>query len=283
MDAAAADPIDGVEIAFSTEIAQGVPQILGVGEIVGVAIAGIVLLVMLGSLLAASLPIVTAIVGVAIGVLGTLSLSGAIQMASVTPVLGVMLGLAVGIDYSLFIINRHRKQLREGAAVVESIGLANGTAGNAVLFAGSTVIVALLALNVTGIPFLGLMGNAGAFCVAVAVLIAITLTPAILGLIGKRVLGRRARARLSVASERSRTVKPMSSVRAVATILLGTIALLVVAVPALSMRLGLPDGSVEPAESSSHRAFVLTEDAFGPGAERPAARDGDRAGRHRPG
>ncbi len=86
-----------------------------------------------------------------------------------------MLGLAVGIDYSLFIINRHRKQLLAGVAVRESIGLANGTAGTAVVFAGSTVIVALLALNVTGIPFLGLMGTVGAVCVAVAVLIAITL------------------------------------------------------------------------------------------------------------
>ena len=101
-------------------------------------------------------------------------------MASVTPVLGVMLGLAVGIDYSLFILNRHRKQLLHGAEIHESIGLANGTAGNAVVFAGATVIVALLALNVTGIPFLGLMGTAGAVCVAIAVLIAITLTPALL-------------------------------------------------------------------------------------------------------
>ena len=106
-----------------------------------------------------------------------------------------MLGLAVGIDYSLFIINRHRKQLLEGADLRESIGLANGTAGNAVTFAGSTVIIALLALNITGIPFLGLMGTVGAFAVLVAVLIAITLTPALLRLVGMRVLGRRARAR----------------------------------------------------------------------------------------
>ena len=99
-------------------------------------------------------------------------------MASVTPVLGVMLGLAVGIDYSLFIINRHRRQLRHGVELRESIGLANGTSGNAVVFAGSTVLVALLALNVTGIPFLGVMGTVGAVCVLVAVLIAVTFTPA---------------------------------------------------------------------------------------------------------
>ena len=153
------------------------PQLLRVGELVGVVFAAIVLIIMLGSLVAASLPIVTALVGVGVGLTASLAFSGVVDMASVTPVLGLMLGLAVGIDYSLFIINRHRKQLLAGVGVRESIGLANGTAGTAVVFAGSTVIVALLALNVTGIPFLGLMGTVGAVCVAVAVLIAITVTP----------------------------------------------------------------------------------------------------------
>ena len=141
---------------------------------IGVAIAAIVLVVVLGSALAASFPIVTALVGVAIGAMATLSFSGVIQMASVTPFLGVMLGLAVGIDYALFIVYRHRRQLLQGADVVESIGLANGTAGTAVVFAGTTVIVALLALNITGIPFLGLMGTAGAISVAVAVPVSYT-------------------------------------------------------------------------------------------------------------
>ena len=195
------EPIDGVEVAFSTDISQGVPEILGVGEVVGVALAAVVLIVVLGSLLAASFPIITAIVGVAIGAMGTLAFSGVVQMASVTPILGVMLGLAVGIDYSLFILYRHRKQLLQGADVVESIGLANGTAGNAVVFAGTTVIVALLALNITGIPFLGLMGTAGAVSVGIAVLIAISLTPALLGLAKTRVLGRRARSRAAAAAE----------------------------------------------------------------------------------
>src|SRR3546814_437651 len=179
------EPIDDVDVAFSTDISQGVPQILGVGEAVGVVIAGVVLVVVLGSFLAAAFPIVTALTGVGIGAMATLSFSGIVQMASVTPILGVMLGLAVGIDYSLFILYRHRRQLMQGAEVVESIGLANGTAGNAVVFAGTTVIVALLALNVTGVPFLGLMGTAGAASVAIAVLIAVTLTPALLGLAGR--------------------------------------------------------------------------------------------------
>ena len=167
------EPIDGVEVSFSTDLAQGVPKIFGIG----VAFAALILLVMLGSVLAASLPLITALVGVAISALGALAFSGVVQMASVTPVLAIMLGLAVGIDYSLFVINRHRKQLLQGAEVRESIGLANGTAGNAVVFAGTTVIVALLALNITGVPFLGLMGTVGALAVLVALLISISLTP----------------------------------------------------------------------------------------------------------
>ena len=296
-----AAPVDGVEVAFNTEISQGVPEILGVGEAIGVAIAAIVLIVVLGSLLAASFPIITALVGVAIGAMATLSFSGLVQMASVTPILGVMLGLAVGIDYSLFILYRHRRQLLQGADVVDSIGLANGTAGNAVVFAGTTVIVALLALNITGIPFLGLMGTAGAVSVLVAVLIAVSLTPALLGLAGTRILSRRARGRLVAATAEAhprraaregiapsdvqehprraaRTgavpvaaagVKPMSTFRAVVTMVVATIVLLVVAIPALSMRLGLPDGGSEAEDSTAHKAFIWTEQAFGAGANAP--------------
>ena len=296
-----AQPVDGVEVAFNTEISQGVPEILGVGEAIGVAIAAIVLIVVLGSLLAASFPIITALVGVAIGAMATLSFSGLVQMASVTPILGVMLGLAVGIDYSLFILYRHRRQLLQGADVVDSIGLANGTAGNAVVFAGTTVIVALLALNITGIPFLGLMGTAGAVSVLVAVLIAVSLTPALLGLAGTRILSRRARGRRVAAAAEThprraaregiapsdaqehprraaRTgavpvvaagVKPMSTFRAVVTMVVATVVLLVVAIPALSMRLGLPDGGSEAEDSTAYKAFTWTEQAFGAGANAP--------------
>lgn len=295
-----AEPVAGTDVAFNTEISQGVPEILGVGEAVGVAVAAIVLIVVLGSLLAASFPIVTALVGVAIGAMATLSFSGLVQMASVTPILGVMLGLAVGIDYALFILYRHRRQLLQGADIVESIGLANGTAGNAVVFAGTTVIVALLALNITGIPFLGLMGTAGAVSVLVAVLIAVSLTPALLGLAGMRILSRKARARAVAAGRTTehprraartapidadehprraartgpvattgRPVRTMSTVRAVVTMVVATIALLVVAIPALSMRLGLPDGGSEAEDSTAYQAFTWTEDAFGAGANAP--------------
>ena len=145
------------------------------------------------------------------------------------------------------------------------------------VFAGTTVIVALLALNITGIPFLGLMGTVGAISVGIAVLIAISLTPALLGLAKTRVLGRRARSRAAAAAElgsdtprtRQRGVRPMSTLRAVLTMLVAIVALLIVAIPALSMRLGLPDGGSEADDSSAYRAFTLTEESFGAGANGP--------------
>jgi RND superfamily putative drug exporter len=268
-------PVAGTSVDFATDLAQGVPEIFGIGEVVGLVFAAIVLIVMLGTLIAAALPIVTAVVGVGVGVTASLAFSGIVDMASVTPVLGVMLGLAVGIDYSLFIVNRHRKQMLAGTGVRESIGLANGTSGTAVVFAGSTVIVALLALNITGVPFLALMGTVGAVCVLVAVLVAITLTPAVLGLAGTRVLRKRDRAAATAAgqathpAEAAKALKPMSTVRAVLTVVGTVVALLVVAIPSLSMRLGLPDGSSEPAGSTSQKAFSTVAAEFGEGANGP--------------
>lgn len=262
-------PIDGVEVDFGTDIAQGVPEIFGVGEAIGLAFAAVVLIVMLGTLIGAALPIVTAVAGVGVGVTASLAFSGVVDMASVTPVLGVMLGLAVGIDYSLFIVNRHRKQLLNGVPVRESIGLATGTSGTAVVFAGATVIVALLALNVTGVPFLGLMGTVGAVCVAVAVLVAITLAPAILGLIGTRLLSTKARATIGHPHAAGKPVTRMSTLRAIVTALVSVIVLLVVAIPSSSMRLGLPDGASEPSDSTSYRAFHAVDDQFGEGANGP--------------
>jgi RND superfamily putative drug exporter len=262
-------PVEGVTVDFSTEIAATVPQIAGPGELAGLAIAAIVLIVMLGTLIAAGLPILNALIGVGIGVLSALSFSAIVPMASVTPVLGVMLGLAVGIDYTLFIVNRHRVQLRHGAELRESIGLANGTAGNSVVFAGSTVLVALLALNVTGIPFLGLMGTVGAVCILVAVVIAVTLTPAMLRLIGPRVLSKRQRAALAVAPKVPAPAKPMSTLRAILTVLLTSAVLVVIALPALSLRLGLPDGTAEAEDSTQYQAYQIVAEEFGEGVNGP--------------
>lgn len=261
--------IAGVTVDFSAEISQGGVELFGPAEMIGLGIAAVVLIVVLGSLVAATLPLVTALVGVTIGVSLSLSFSGAVDMASVTPVLGVMLGLAVGIDYSLFIVNRHRRQLLVGTPVQHSIGLAVGTSGTAVVFAGTTVIIALLALNVTGVPFLGLMGTVGAVCVAIAVLVSITLAPAILGLLGTRLLRRRTREKIGTMPSRERTARPMSTVRAVFTALAATAVLVVLALPAMDMRLGLPDSSGDPLDSTSYRSYAAIEEEFGAGANSP--------------
>ncbi|BDZ54117.1 membrane protein [Agromyces marinus] len=261
--------IEGVQVDYSTEIAASIDGLIGIGEVVGVVLALLVLIIMFRTLLPAVLPIISSLVGVGVGVAGSMALSGVVDMTSVTPVLGVMLGLAVGIDYALFIINRHRRQVFAGMEIRESIALANGTSGNAVVFAGSTVLVALLALNVTGIPFLGVMGTVGAVCVLIAVLIAVTLTPALLGLIGIRVLNRRARAQVGHEAHARPELKPMKTGRALLRAALAIVALLIVAIPALSMRLGLPDGSSEAADSTQYRAYTAVADAFGAGQNGP--------------
>jgi len=275
--------IDGVTIDWSSEITASLDGIIGPGEIIGVALALLVLLVMLRAVLPALLPIISSLIGVGLGIVTALAFSGAFQMSTVTPALGVMLGLAVGIDYALFIINRHRHELAHGVELRESIGLANGTAGSAVVFAGATVVVALLALLVTGVPFLGVMGVVAAFCVLVAVLVAVTLVPAVLGLIGMRVLSRRLR-REGERPPRT-TPRPMRTWAAIVSVVAGVVALLILAIPALSMRLALLDVASEPQDSTQYRTYQIVNEEFGEGrngalvvlAELPSAiADGDQ-------
>lgn len=264
--------IDGVEILPSQELSMAVPQVLGWAEVVGLVIAGIVLVVMLGTFITAGLPLLNALVGVGVGALVAMAFSSVVEMSSVTPVLGVMLGLAVGIDYALFIVHRHRTQLKAGMGLRHSIAMANGTSGNAVVFAGSTVVIALLALNLTGIPFLGLMGTVGGFVVVVAVLVAITLTPAMLSLLGPRALSQRERRRMVDHEQRAtakQPLKPMSNARAILTAI-GTIAVLaIIAIPVFSMRLGIPDGSSEAPETTEYQAYAAQSEHFGAGRNAP--------------
>ena len=264
--------LNGIEVEFSQELTQSFGDILGIGEIVGLVSAGIVLFVLLGTFIGVSLPIFSAIVGVGISATITLALASQIEMTSTTPVLGVMLGLAVGIDYSLFIVNRHRRQLKSGAKLTDSIATANGTSGNAVLFAGITVVIALVALNLTGIGFVGLMGSMGAIAIVVAVLIALTVTPAALSLIGERILTKKERASISTAAKRKKaSVAKTSKAPVWATkhpwlALAATISILgIMAIPLSDMRLGLPDGGSEPTDSSAYKSYTLVSEAFGPG------------------
>ncbi|MBF4585711.1 MMPL family transporter [Curtobacterium sp. VKM Ac-2887] len=263
------DHVAGVDVDYAKTLAPTTSAGGEAGEIVGIVVAAIVLIIMLGTLVAAGLPLLNALLGVGVSVLVVLAFSKLVDMNETTPVLGLMLGLAVGIDYSLFIINRHRTQLREGIELRESIALANGTSGTAVVFAGSTVVIALLALWVTGIPLIGMMGVAGAAAVAAAVLIAITLTPALLSLMGHRVLPKRAWRTIALGGTDQKSARAMSTGRAVITTIASVVVLGVVALPALQMRLGLPDDSSEPHSSTQYRAFEQIDNAFGPGQNSP--------------
>ena len=268
----------GVEVDYSQEIVQDLSEVLGFAEIVGLAVAAVVLLVMLGSLVAAGLPLLMAFVGVAVGLLAALSFSGLVQMNNTAPTLALMLGLAVGIDYSLFLINRHRTQLRRGMSTRDSIALATGTSGNAVAFAGMTVVIALAALTVTGIPFLSVMGLVAAGTVVVAVLVALTLTPAVLSLVGERALP--ASQRLAADGSRGRrepkhysetdTGWAAAVIRRPVLTIVGVLALVgVMAFPVADLRLGLPDGSSEPPESTAYQTYDLVRDSFGAGLNGP--------------
>ncbi len=274
----------GVTAYASKEITEDVSQIFGIAEIVGVAVAALVLILMLGTLVAAGLPLVMALIGVAVGVGGTFALTSVIDMSSISPMLALMLGLAVGIDYSLFIVNRHRGQLLAGMDGEESAALATGTSGNAVLFAGLTVIIALAALVVPGLPFLAVMGVAAAATVAVAVVVALTLTPAILALIGRRLISKRAWAKAAKhnaepdheAADRALEEKRSSGgwgglvtrhpwfALVASVVLLGALAL-----PASQLRLALPDGGSEPVDSQAFKAYDLTRSSFGEGMTGP--------------
>ena len=274
--------LKGLTVNFDQNVAESPDVGMGVGEIVGIVVALMTLIVLLGTLIAAGLPILMAIVGVIVGILGTLSFSSLVDMSSTTYMLGMMLGLAVGIDYSLFILNRHRSNLMDGIPLRKSIAVANGTSGNAVVFAGATVIIALLALNVTGIPFLGYMGDAAALCVFVAVLISVTLTPAMLSLIGRKVMSKKAWASVDTpekiaarhTEQEQREESPhgwlkIVLAKPVVTILLCVVALGAIAIPMGQMRMGLPSAASSPVESTQYQAYKLVKDKFGEGVSGP--------------
>jgi RND superfamily putative drug exporter len=243
----------------------------GATEILGVLVAAVVLVITFGSLVAAGLPLLTALVGVGIGMAGITAASGFTELNANTPVLALMIGLAVGIDYALFIVSRYRNELARGETREGAAGRAVGTAGSAVVFAGLTVIVALAGLTVVGIPFLAEMGIAAAITVAVAVLVATTLLPAILGFAGDKVrAGRLLRGgpkpgRASMGERWARFVAR----RRVSALLIAVAGLAIVAVPAASMQLGLPNDATAAPESSQHKAYELVSKGFGPGANGP--------------
>ncbi|MCY7395296.1 MAG: MMPL family transporter [Nocardioides sp.] len=253
----------------------GVPELGGSSELIGIAVALVVLLLTFGSLVAAGLPIVSALVGVGLGVLGVTSATAFTDIGSTTPILATMIGLAVGIDYTLFILARYRSELGHTDDRREAVGVAVGTAGSAVVFAGLTVIIALTALSVVGIPFLSAMGLAAAATVAVAVLVALTLLPAILGALTSKAFAGRVRRTVPKRDADSRVLNNgvrwarFVGRRPVAVLVLGVVLLGALALPFTNLRLAFPTDSTASVDTTQRQASDLLAGGFGPGREGP--------------
>ncbi|MFI8892173.1 MMPL family transporter [Streptomyces paradoxus] len=273
----------GLTVEIGGDALQAVPH-TGSSEIIGIAVAAVVLVITFGSLVAAGLPLLTALIGVGIGVSAITGLASALDLGSTTSTLAMMIGLAVGIDYALFIVSRYRAELAEGRGREEAAGRAVGTAGSAVVFAGLTVVIALVGLSVVNIPMLTKMGIAAAGTVAIAVLIALTMVPALLGYAGRKVkpMGEKGKllGRAKKQDERDEQDKPAKPNlgtrwasfvvrRPVAVLLLGVIGLGAAAVPATSLELGLPDDGSQPTSTTQRRAYDLLSEGFGPGFNGP--------------
>jgi RND superfamily putative drug exporter len=269
----------GLEVEFSGGVTPTGKGSSSATDLIGLAIALMVLLITFGTFVTALLPLATALVSVACGLLGVAAVSGLTTLNSTAPTLATMLGLAVGIDYALFIVSRHRQNLLSGMEPRESVALSVATAGGAVCFAGMTVVIALCGVLVVGIPFLTVMGLAAAGTVAIAVLVALTLLPALMGFAGARIArGRRAGASQTLGARWARAVTERPAV----SILVVVAILGVIAIPAASMHLGLPDDSSKPTTSTEYRSYQLLAKGFGPGYTGPLTVVGDASGASNP-
>nr|WP_314845834.1 efflux RND transporter permease subunit [uncultured Microbacterium sp.] len=272
----------GSQTALGGELfATSIPGVT-LTEAVGLLIALLVLIVTFRSFVVAGLPLLTAVLGVGISMAGIFAATAFATVSSTTPLLALMLGLAVGIDYALFIMARHQDQVRDGVDPEDSASRAVGTAGSAVVFAGVTVLIALIGLSFAGIPFLTTMGIAASVAVAIAVAIAVTLTPAMLGFMKGRIVGRPRRVRKAkavdsdadastAAPRRSGSDRWVTGVtkRPILVSLAVVIGLGIVAVPALSLNLALPNAGVLPKSSEARQSYDLVADEFGAGFNGP--------------
>ncbi len=275
--------MDGATIVAGGDLVkQELGEILGIAEIAGLIIALVVLLVTLGSLIAAGMPLVTALVAVGVSMLGLFSLSQTIDLSNTAPVLAVMLGLAVGIDYSLFIINRYRTYVIDGYETKTASGRAIATAGSAVIFAAATVVIALAALTVVQIPFMTVMGLAAAATVAIAALVAITLIPALLGIFGLHIFSRKSQK--AIFEQRKKGIVHHEEVshktiwyrlgekivKYRKTSLLAALAVVaILAWPMAQLQLGLPTDEVAAPGTSQRQSYELLAKGFGPGYNGP--------------
>ncbi|MCX4666631.1 MMPL family transporter [Streptomyces sp. NBC_01381] len=279
----------GLTVEVGGDALQAMPE-TGATEIIGIAVAAVVLVITFGSLVAAGLPLLTALIGVGIGVSSITALANALDLGTTTSTLAMMIGLAVGIDYALFIVSRYRGELADGRDREEAAGRAVGTAGSAVVFAGLTVVIALVGLAVVNIPMLTKMGFAAAGTVVIAVLIALTLIPALLGYAGKKVKptgekgkllggGKNKAADPEKAAAAAPAKEPKANLgtrwarfvtrRPLAVLLVGIIGLGAAALPVSSLELGLPDDGAQPTSTTQRKAYDLVSDGFGPGFNGP--------------
>ena len=252
-------------------------QVNSISEVIGLAVAFIVLIITFGSLASAGMPLISAVVGVGLGAMGVMIATHWMELNNLTPVLAVMIGLAVGIDYALFIMSRYRQE-RSRMDGPDAAGMAVGTAGSSVVFAGATVFIALFALLVARISFLTAMGLAAAGTVFMAVLVALTLVPAMLGLLGdKAFAGRIPGVAGNPTKRRPRRTKPTMGNRWVRTVqrVPGVVMALVVlglgalTAPVLHMELALPADTTSNPDTTQRKAADLLSEGFGPGINGP--------------
>ncbi|HEX6786531.1 MAG TPA: MMPL family transporter, partial [Acidimicrobiales bacterium] len=263
----------GLRAEISRTIVRAAEPVEG-KEAIGLIVAVVVLLVAFGSVIAAGIPIATALFGIFIG-LGLIGvMAGLTDVPSISPLLATMIGLGVGIDYALFIVTRHRGFLHEGRSVEDAAGLANATSGSAVLFAGTTVVIAIAGLRIAGIPAIATMGLASAITVAVAMVAAVTLLPALLGLAGTRIdklhIGRRRSletvdARRTIAGRWADHVGRHPWRYAIASF----VGLVALAAPVLVMRTGVADDGTASRDATYRKAYDLLAEGFGRGVNGP--------------
>src|SRR6204780_861422 len=277
IDLAEAARASGVQVETGGPAVENALQpSFGFSAAVGIVGAAVVLFIAFGSLLAMLLPLAVAIAALASGLMTVGLLSHGVSIPSVGPTLGILIGLGVGIDYALFIVTRHRNNLKDGMSPREAAVQALNTSGRAVLFAGTTVCIALLSMLVLRISYISGLGIAAAVTVLFTVAAATTLLPALLGFLGLRVLSRRDRRRLAaggpapagpagwwtrLAAFVQRPPAPLAAVAATV--------MLVLAIPVLSLRLGSSDAANDPATTTTHQAYELLAEGFGPGFNGP--------------
>jgi putative drug exporter of the RND superfamily len=274
LDAANPAKKAGLQVAAGGYVGQQLSKPdTGASDKIGIAAAMVILLLVFGSAVAMGLPIVTAVLGLLCGLSVVTLLSHIADIPTTAPTLATMIGLAVGIDYSLFIVTKHRTQVSGGMEVRESIARATATAGGAVLFAGGTVAISLLALVVADIPLVTTLGYTSAIAVGFAILAALTLLPALFGLVGSHVSS----LKLPIHKDRAgETQSPLWTKLATwianhrwPVMIVVLVALLALSIPTLSLRLGQEDVGAEPNDTTARQAYDLMTKGFGPGSNGP--------------